>query len=55
MPIRNAKARWEGGLPEGRGSLSLGSGAFEGQYSYGSRFEEAPCLLASFPPGQATQ
>ena len=40
MPIRNAKARWEGGLPEGRGSLGLGSGAFEGQYSYGSRFEE---------------
>ena len=40
MPIRNAKARWEGGLPEGRGSLALGSGAFEGQYSYGSRFEE---------------
>ena len=40
MPIRNAKARWEGGLPEGRGSLALGSGAFEGQYSYGSRFED---------------
>jgi len=40
MPIRNAKARWEGGLPEGSGTLALGSGAFEGQYSYGSRFEE---------------
>jgi len=40
MPIRNAKARWEGGLQDGRGSLALGSGAFEGQYSFGSRFEE---------------
>jgi osmotically inducible protein OsmC len=40
MPVRNARARWEGGLPKGRGSVALGSGAFEGQYSYGSRFEE---------------
>jgi osmotically inducible protein OsmC len=40
MPVRNASARWEGGLPAGRGSLALGSGAFQGQYSYGSRFEE---------------
>jgi lipoyl-dependent peroxiredoxin len=40
MAIRNAKARWEGGLPEGNGTLGFGSGAFEGQYSYGSRFEE---------------
>jgi len=40
MPVRNAKARWEGGLQDGRGSMALGSGAFEGQYSFGSRFEE---------------
>jgi lipoyl-dependent peroxiredoxin len=39
MPVRNANARWEGGLPEGHGTMALGSGAFEGQYSYGSRFE----------------
>ena len=40
MPVRNAKARWEGGLAKGHGSMALGSGAFEGQYSFGSRFEE---------------
>jgi lipoyl-dependent peroxiredoxin len=40
MPVRKARARWEGALPEGHGTMALGSGAFEGQYSYGSRFEE---------------
>jgi osmotically inducible protein OsmC len=36
---RTAKARWEGSLKEGNGRLSLGSGAFEGRYSFTSRFE----------------
>jgi lipoyl-dependent peroxiredoxin len=40
MPTRNASAHWEGGLQQGKGSLRLGSGAFEGQYSFSSRFEE---------------
>ena len=40
MPARTATARWDGGLREGKGSVRLGSGAFEGQYSFGSRFEE---------------
>ena len=40
MPTRNAIAHWEGGLQQGKGSLRLGSGAFEGQYSFSSRFEE---------------
>ena len=40
MAIRSADARWEGTLKEGNGSLSLKSGAFEGQYSFSSRFEE---------------
>jgi lipoyl-dependent peroxiredoxin len=40
MPVRQAKAVWEGGLRDGRGRMQLGSGAFEGQYSFGSRFEE---------------
>ena len=40
MPVRNAKARREGDLPAGNGTMSLGSGAYEGRYSYGSRFEE---------------
>ena len=40
MPVRTADARWEGALQDGHGSMKLGSGAFQGQYSYGSRFEE---------------
>jgi osmotically inducible protein OsmC len=39
MPVRNAEATWNGGLKDGKGSVKLGSGAFEGQYSFGSRFE----------------
>jgi osmotically inducible protein OsmC len=41
MPVRQAKAVWEGGLKDGQGTVALGSGAFEGRYSFGSRFEEA--------------
>jgi lipoyl-dependent peroxiredoxin len=41
MPVRNARAVWEGSLKGGQGTVSLGSGAFEGRYSFGSRFEEA--------------
>lgn len=40
MPTRKASAEWEGGLKDGQGSLKLGSGAYEGPYSFGSRFEE---------------
>ena len=40
MSVREAEARWEGDLRNGRGVMRLGSGAFEGQYSFGSRFEE---------------
>jgi osmotically inducible protein OsmC len=42
MPIRKSTARWEGGLKEGRGSMRLGSGLFEGAYDYKTRFEEEP-------------
>jgi osmotically inducible protein OsmC len=41
MPVRQARAVWEGGLKGGQGTVALGSGAFEGRYSFGSRFEEA--------------
>lgn len=37
---RSADARWQGTLKEGNGQLKLKSGAFEGQYSFSSRFEE---------------
>jgi lipoyl-dependent peroxiredoxin len=39
---RMGKARWEGDLKQGKGTLSLGSGAFAGSYSFGTRFENAP-------------
>jgi lipoyl-dependent peroxiredoxin len=41
MPVRQAKAVWEGGLKDGQGRMALGSGAYEGPYSFGSRFEDA--------------
>lgn len=40
MPVREAKAVWNGTLKEGKGTMRLGSGAFEGAYSFSSRFEE---------------
>lgn len=40
MPVRQAHAIWKGGLKEGKGTIKLGSGAYEGQYSFGTRFEE---------------
>lgn len=42
MIDRKAEARWEGTLREGKGSIKLGSGAFQGPYSFGTRFESAP-------------
>jgi osmotically inducible protein OsmC len=42
MPKRSAHARWEGTLQQGKGTVSLGSGAFEGSYSFATRFEDAP-------------
>ncbi len=40
MPVRNAHAEWLGKLSDGSGKVSLGSGAFEGNYSFASRFED---------------
>jgi lipoyl-dependent peroxiredoxin len=40
MPARTGSARWEGGLQDGKGTVRLGSGAFEGPYSFASRFED---------------
>lgn len=42
MPTRNAEATWEGDLLKGKGSMKLGSGAFSGPFSFGTRFEGAP-------------
>lgn len=40
MAVRKADAVWNGGLQDGSGWLKVGSGAFEGKYSFTSRFEE---------------
>lgn len=40
MPARTATAHWEGSLSEGSGTMRLGSGAFEGAYSFKSRFAD---------------
>lgn len=40
MPQRTANARWEGSLTEGNGTMRMASGAYEGPYSFQSRFEE---------------
>ena len=40
MPVRTAEARWEGDLRSGNGRVKLGSGAYEGTYSFGTRFGE---------------
>lgn len=42
MPIRSAEATWQGTLREGKGHLKLGSGAWEGPYTYRMRFEDEP-------------
>lgn len=39
MPTRSSSAEWSGNLARGNGTMSLGSGAFEGSYSFESRFE----------------
>lgn len=42
MPVRKANAVWNGKLKDGNGTMSFSSGAYEGKYSFGSRFEEDP-------------
>ena len=42
MTVREAEAHWAGSLREGAGRLRLGSGVFEGAYSFPSRFENGP-------------
>jgi osmotically inducible protein OsmC len=42
MPTRNAQARWTGDLLHGQGSMKLGSGAFQGPFSFATRMENSP-------------
>jgi len=39
MAVRKSEAEWKGDLLKGQGTMKLGSGAFEGSYSFPSRFE----------------
>lgn len=39
MPVRTSSAEWKGTLKEGSGRMKVGSGAYEGPYTYASRFE----------------
>jgi osmotically inducible protein OsmC len=40
MAVRSAEAVWTDGLKDGTGTVKLGSGAYEGAYSFASRFEQ---------------
>ena len=42
MAVRKAQAVWQGDLKSGQGQVKLWSGAYEGGYSFASRFEEQP-------------
>jgi lipoyl-dependent peroxiredoxin len=42
MTIRNAEAIWTGTLKEGKGTFKLGSGVFESDYTWASRFADEP-------------
>jgi len=40
MPTRKANAQWQGDLKSGKGNMALESGAYEGQFSFKTRFED---------------
>jgi lipoyl-dependent peroxiredoxin len=42
MTQRSASAEWKGTLKEGGGTMSLGSGAYTGPFTFASRFESGP-------------
>lgn len=39
MPARAASAEWKGSLKDGSGVMKMSSGAYEGPYTFASRFE----------------
>ena len=42
MAERKATASWDGSLTEGTGTMALGSGAFEGNFSFNTRMGDEP-------------
>jgi len=41
MAVRTSEATWKGTLREGSGVMKVGSGAYEGAYTWASRFQDA--------------
>ncbi|HKI45190.1 MAG TPA: OsmC family protein [Balneolales bacterium] len=39
MPVRTSSAQWNGDLKSGNGTMKIGKGAWEGPFSFSSRFE----------------
>lgn len=42
MATRKSSAEWKGTLKDGAGTMKLGSGAYEGPFTFASRFETGP-------------
>lgn len=42
MAVRTSQATWRGTLREGEGVMKLGSGLYEGPFTFLSRFEDGP-------------
>ena len=42
MPVRSSSAEWKGTLKDGAGTMIVGRGAYEGPYTFASRFESGP-------------
>ncbi len=49
MTVRTSSAEWKGTLKEGSGSMKVGSGAYEGPFTYASRFESGPGTNPEIP------
>ena len=39
MAVRSSSAEWKGSLKDGAGTMRVGSGAYDGPYTFASRFE----------------
>ena len=39
MAVRSSQAEWQGNLRAGNGTMKMGSGMFEGPFTFASRFE----------------
>ena len=42
MSVRTSSAEWKGTLKEGAGTMKVGSGVYDGPYTWASRFDTGP-------------